>query len=107
MCAVDRMNENVHDLYDSFHPAVLRVINHVINEGHKAGIPVAMCGEMASNELLTETLLGMGLTHFSMAPSSILKIRKKINSCHFESANQLAKKVISLPSSQDIKSILG
>jgi phosphoenolpyruvate-protein phosphotransferase (PTS system enzyme I) len=106
VCAVDRMNENVHELYDPFHPAVLRLINQVIHEGLKAGIEVGMCGEMASNELLTEVLLGMGLTHFSMAPSSILRTRRIISDSHFSKAQALAKKVLQLGSSEEIKNFL-
>ncbi len=105
-CAVDRMNENVHDLYDTFHPGVLRLIQNVINEGEKAGIEVAMCGEMASNSKLTETLLGMGLTHFSMAPSSILKTRKNIRGSNFEEARSKAKSVLALESGKDIEIFL-
>lgn len=106
VCAVDRMNENVHDLYDPFHPAVLRLIHNVIHEGHKAGIEVGMCGEMASNEKLTEALLGMGLTHFSMAPSGILRTRKKIASSHFSEAKIKAQAILKLGSSEEIKAHL-
>lgn len=106
VCAVDRMNENVHDLYDPFHPAVLRLINNVIVEGHRAGIEVGMCGEMASNELLTEVLLGMGLTHFSMAPSGILRTRKKISELKYGQAKQTAAKVLGAGSSEEIRLLL-
>ena len=106
VCAVDRMNENVHDLYDTFHPGVLRLIQQVISAGEKAGIEVAMCGEMASNSLLSEVLLGMGLTHFSMAPSSILKTRKIIRATSFEKARQKARTVLELSSGQDIQDFL-
>lgn len=106
VCAVDRMNENVHELYDPFHPAVLRLIQQVIEAGHKANIEVGMCGEMASNESLTEVLLGMGLTHFSMAPSGILRTRKKIRNSQFAEAKKLTEKVLKLPSSTEIKKFL-
>jgi len=106
VCAVDRMNENVHELYDPFHPAVLRLIQQVIEAGHKANIEVGMCGEMASNERLTEVLLGMGLTHFSMAPSGILRTRKKIRNSQFSEAKKLTEKVLKLPSSIEIKKFL-
>lgn len=106
VCAVDRMNENVHDLYDPFHPAVLRLINHVIIEGHKAGIEVGMCGEMASNELLTEVLLGMGLTHFSMAPSGILRTRNKISKANFSKAKMVAGEVLKMSDSNEIRNYL-
>ncbi len=101
-CAVDRMNEKVHHLYDPFHPAVLRLISQVISAGNKAGIEVAMCGEMASNQKLTEVLLGMGLTHFSMTPSAILKTRKTIRNLDYKKAQSKAAKVLALSSGKEI-----
>lgn len=103
VCAVDRMNENIHNLYDPFHPGVLRLIQMTITAGATRGIEVAMCGEMAANEALTEILLGMGLTHFSMAPGSILKTKKMIREMEFEKSKKLALKVLALPSGKAIK----
>lgn len=103
VCAVDRMNENIHNLYDPFHPGVLRLIQMTITAGEKKGIEVAMCGEMAANEALTEILLGMGLTHFSMAPASILKTKKMIREMEFDKSKKLAAKVLALPSGKAIK----
>lgn len=105
-CAVDRMNEKVHHLYDPFHPAVLRLISQVISAGNKAGIEVAMCGEMASNQKLTEVLLGMGLTHFSMTPSAILKTRKNIRNLDYKKAQIKAAKVLTLSSGKEIVDFL-
>lgn len=105
-CAVDRMNEKVHHLYDPFHPAVLRLISQVISAGNKAGIEVAMCGEMASNQKLTEVLLGMGLTHFSMTPSAILKTRKTIRNLDYKKAQIKAAKVLTLSSGKEIVDFL-
>lgn len=106
VCAVDRMNENIHNLYDPFHPGVLRLIGEVIRAGEKHGIEVAMCGEMAANEALTEILLGMGLTHFSMAPGSILKTKKLLRDMSFKNAQAVARKVLDLPSGRAIKEYL-
>lgn len=103
VCAVDRMNENIHHLYDPFHPGVLRLIREVIKAGENHNIEVAMCGEMAANEALTEILLGMGLTHFSMAPGSILKTKKMIREMSFKHAQSLTKEVLSMPSGKAIK----
>ncbi len=103
VCAVDRMNENIHNLYDPFHPGVLRLIQMTIDAGDKKGIEVAMCGEMAANEALTQVLLGMGLTHFSMAPGSLLKTKKMIREMDYEKSRTLAKKVLALPSGKAIK----
>ena len=106
VCAVDRMNEAIHDLYDPFHPAVLRLIRNVIAAGERAGITVAMCGEMASNSKLTGVLLGFGLTHFSMAPASILKIRKKIREASFSEAKVAAERVLALGTGREIEKSL-
>ncbi|MBU6376810.1 MAG: phosphoenolpyruvate--protein phosphotransferase, partial [Bdellovibrionales bacterium] len=72
-CAVDRMNEKIHDLYNSYHPGVLRLVNKVIQDAHSAGIWAGMCGEVAGELPLVPVLLGMGLDEFSMSPNSILK----------------------------------
>ena len=103
VCAVDRMNENIHSLYDPFHPGVLRLIHQVIEAGKNQNIEVAMCGEMAANEALTEVLLGMGLTHFSMAPGSILKTKKIIREMDYKKAQKKAQKVLTLPSGKAIR----
>ena len=78
-CAVDRMNPKIKHLYNQFNPGVLRLIKMVIDNAHKEGKWVGMCGESASNEKMIKILLGMGLDEFSMSPSSILKARKIIN----------------------------
>ncbi len=103
VCAVDRMNENIHALYDPFHPGVLRLIDLVIKAGEHHQIEVAMCGEMAANEALTEILLGMGLTHFSMAPGSLLKTKKNLLQMNFTEAQKIVKEVLNLSSGKAIR----
>ena len=76
--AIDRGDEEVADLYDSLHPAVLMLIAHTLAGGEKAGVPVSICGELAGNPKLTRLLLGMGLRHFSMHPSQILQVKQQI-----------------------------
>ena len=76
--AVARMNEKIAALYDPFHPAVLRLIRMVIEEGGRAGIPVGMCGEFAGDVRATELLFGMGLREFSMVASSIPEVKEII-----------------------------
>lgn len=82
--AVDRMNERVSYLYNFNDLAVLRLIKLVIENAHKAGIHVGMCGEMAGREDLIPLLVGMGLDEFSVNPSSILKIRKIIRNLNYD-----------------------
>lgn len=74
--AIDRVDDEVNYLYDPLHPAVLHLIRHTIESGRRAGIPVAMCGEMAGDPRFTRLLLALGLTDFSMHPNSILEIKQ-------------------------------
>lgn len=83
-CAVDRMNEKIRHLYNEFHPAVLRLIKLVIDNAHKEGKWVAMCGEAAGDEKMIPILLRMGLDEFSMSPISILPARKIITSINYK-----------------------
>lgn len=76
--AIDRVDDEVNYLYDPLHPAVLRLIQITIDAGAAAGIPVAMCGEMASDPRYTRLLLGLGLAEFSMYPGSLLEIKRII-----------------------------
>ena len=76
--AIDRTDDEVSSLYDPLHPAVLYLISHTIKAGHKAGLPVAVCGEMAGEVAMTRLLLGMGLTQFSMHPAQLLAVKQKI-----------------------------
>ncbi|WP_026475778.1 phosphoenolpyruvate--protein phosphotransferase [Alkaliphilus transvaalensis] len=101
-CAVDRMNEKIHDLYQPFHPAVLRLIQMVIENGHKEGIWVGMCGESAGDQRLIPIFLGMGLDEFSMSPISILPARKLISSLSYEEWKKHAENMLSLSTSEEI-----
>ncbi len=77
--AVDRENADVAGLYDEFHLAVLRMIHHTISEGKKAGIPVSVCGEMASRSASVLVLAGMGIRQLSMSPKQISIIKELLS----------------------------
>ncbi len=83
--AIDRVDDEVNYLYDPLHPAVLRLIKMVIDAGQEAGIPVAMCGEMAGDPRYTRLLLGMGLTEFSMHHTALQEVKRVINQSAIES----------------------
>lgn len=104
--AVDRMNEKVSYLYDFFNPAVLRLINNVIVNGHKEGKFVGMCGEMAGKKELIPLLLGMGLDEFSMSASSILKAKKLITELNYEDCKKIVSKVMEMKTAEEIKVFL-
>jgi phosphotransferase system enzyme I (PtsI) len=76
--AIDRVDYEVAHLYNPLHPAVLQLISMTIAAGHKAGIDVAVCGEMAGDTKLTRLLLGMGLREFSMHPAQLLSVKQEI-----------------------------
>ena len=76
--AIDRQNSKLDNIYDSHHPAVLRMIQMVIDNGHKEGIWVGICGELGADTTLTETFIKMGIDELSVSPSHILPIRKII-----------------------------
>ncbi|WP_332848602.1 phosphoenolpyruvate--protein phosphotransferase [Massilia sp. S19_KUP03_FR1] len=76
--AIDRVDYEVAHLYDPLHPAVLQLIWMTIEAGRKAGIDVAVCGEMAGDVKLTRLLLGMGLREFSMHPAQLLAVKQEI-----------------------------
>lgn len=78
LLAADRGNKKVSALCDGFHPAVLRAVAHTIRSGHKYGITVGMCGELAGDERATELLLEMGLDEFSMPAGETAKIKYNI-----------------------------
>jgi len=101
--AIDRVDDEVNYLYDPLHPAVLALIRMVIDAGQRAGIPVAMCGEMAGDPRYTRLLLGMGLTEFSMHPSALQEVKSVINQSSIET---LAPRVEALLQSGEADQIL-
>jgi len=101
--AIDRVDDEVNYLYDPLHPAVLSLIRMVIDAGQRAGIPVAMCGEMAGDPRYTRLLLGLGLTEFSMHHSALQEIKSIINQSSIET---LAPQVDALLQSGDADQIL-
>ena len=76
--AIDRQNSKLDNIYDAHHPAVLRMIQKTIENGHKAGCWVGICGELGAYMTLTETFLKMGIDELSVSPTFVLPIRKLI-----------------------------
>ncbi len=93
--AVDRANEHVAHLYRPEHPAVLRLIKMTVEAANKAGIPVGLCGEMASVVAYSALLLGLGVDSLSVAPPQVLpEIKKIVRSVSFADAKRLADEVL-------------
>lgn len=81
--AIDRQNAKLDSIYDSHHPAVLRMIQMVIENGHKEGCWVGICGELGADITLTETFIKMGIDELSVTPSMVLPVRKVIRETSF------------------------
>ncbi len=101
--AVDRVNEKIAYLYEPTHPAVLNLIKMVIDNGHKEGIPVALCGEMAGDISLTMILLGLGLDEFSTSPIAVPEIKKVVRSVSYEEAKKIADKARTFTTGQEVQ----
>ena len=76
--AIDRQNPKLDNFYDPHHPAILRMIKHTVQAGHRHGCWVGICGELGADQKLTKTFLKMGLDELSVSPSAILPLRKLI-----------------------------
>jgi phosphotransferase system enzyme I (PtsI) len=106
LIAVDRGNEIVSDLYQEFHPAVIKTIHHIIKEGQRHNKPVAMCGEMAGDPVATLLLLGLGLNEFSVTPIVLPEIKKIIRSVAFREAEEIAQEILRMKTEDDIRDFL-
>ena len=101
--AVDRVNEKIAYLYEPTHPGVLRLIKSVIENGHKAGIWVGLCGEMAGEPELALILLGLGLDEFSMSSVVIPEVKRIIRATTLQQAKEIAEKALTLPTGKEIE----
>ncbi|HET7711098.1 MAG TPA: phosphoenolpyruvate--protein phosphotransferase, partial [Thermoanaerobaculia bacterium] len=101
--AIDRSNENVSYLYEPLHPALLRLIKGVIDAGKRAGIPVSMCGEMASDPVYAIVLLGLGLEIFSMNPSNIPVVKNVVRAVRYRDCRRIAESSLQKKTAQEIE----
>lgn len=101
--AVDRGNENISELYDTYNPAVLQAIKFAIDGAHEAGITISMCGEFAGDEAATELLLGLGLDAYSMSAISIPKIKRNLIKSSYADSKLLADEALKLDTAAEIK----
>lgn len=82
--AIDRQNMKLDNIYDSHHPAILRMIQMTVENGHKHGCWVGICGELGADTELTEDFVKMGIDELSVSPSFVLPIRKIIRDIKME-----------------------
>ncbi|MEE6639537.1 phosphoenolpyruvate--protein phosphotransferase [Limosilactobacillus pontis] len=104
--AADRGNSRVAYLYQELHPAVLRLVNRVIDAAHAEGKWVGMCGEMAGNPLATPLLTAMGLDEFSMNSSQILPIRSLISHLNVRQLQPLVHRALAAHSAREVEMLV-
>jgi len=104
--AIDRSDEQVAYLYNSLHPAVLRLIQFTAEAASAAGIPVSVCGEMAGDERMAPILLGFGITELSMAPASLPRVKKRILELNLASLSGRVRRITAESDPQRLKALL-
>lgn len=104
--AADRTNEAVANLYSPGDPAVLRLIDLVVQAGKKHNIEVSVCGEMSGDPIYTMLLLGMGLRYLSISPYNLPEIKKLIRSITLEEAKEVAQEALRLETARDVNNFL-
>ena len=92
--AVDRINENVSDLYQPANPAVIKLLDQTVRSGHDEGIWVGVCGEMASDLLLTPLLLGLGFDEFSVGSPQVPAVKYALRKLNYRECKEMAKEAI-------------
>ena len=104
--AVDRGNDEVADWFRTLHPAVLHSIDQSLKAGRQAGIPVIVCGEMASTPAYVVLLVGLGATDLSMTPSSIPRVRRAIAGIDAESARRIAEDCLNCDTADEVEGLI-
>lgn len=104
--AIDRTDDRVSHLYNSLHPAILKLINITIKAGKKYKKEVSICGEMAGDSKLTKLLLGMGLRDFSMHPSRILNVKKQVLNSNTQKLEGWSAKILKTNESENIETLI-
>ncbi|MDE1941607.1 MAG: phosphoenolpyruvate--protein phosphotransferase [Betaproteobacteria bacterium] len=104
--AIDRADDSVAHLYNPMHPAVLYLVANTIRTAQKAGIPVAVCGEMAGNPALTRLLLGFGLREFSMHPAHLPEVKQIILKTSLPDLKPWIRKILQTYDTERLESLV-
>ncbi|MFA5139568.1 MAG: phosphoenolpyruvate--protein phosphotransferase [Elusimicrobiota bacterium] len=104
--AVDRINEEVAHLYDPYHPAVLRLLQHVVDVTHKHGKSVTLCGEMASDPKSVPLLVGLGLDVLSVAPRMFLRVKQAVRALKWSDTSEAVRRALSFSDSDQIRRLV-
>ncbi len=104
--ACDRGNEALSHLYDHLHPAVLRLIQRTVEEAHRMGRWVGVCGEMAGDLEAVPLLVGLGVDELSVSPPLVPAVKELIRRSRFEELAELAREALTLSSPEEIKGLV-
>jgi phosphoenolpyruvate-protein phosphotransferase (PTS system enzyme I) len=104
--AADREDEHVGYLYHPLHPAILRALRQIVVASERSGCPVAMCGDMAGDAMLTWVLIGLGLRNLSMAPRQIPLVKSIVRSTHLADAERLLAQALTMATETEIEELV-
>jgi phosphotransferase system enzyme I (PtsI) len=104
--AVDRMNENIAHMYDPFHPAVIRLLKHIIDAAKRVGVQVSICGELAGDIRALPILLGLGIEELSISVQMLLQVKHRLLGSDYASCQELVKNVLDCKTSKEITDLL-
>jgi phosphoenolpyruvate-protein phosphotransferase (PTS system enzyme I) len=106
LLAVDRTDDRVSGMYAPLHPAILRVLRHVVRGAKRAGVPVSVCGEMAADPVLLPLLAGLGLREFSMTPAAIAVAKQVVRGLRISDTARLASRALKAATSAEVEQVL-
>lgn len=104
--AIDRVNEHLADMYQPFHPAILRMIRQTVEAGRKAGIEISLCGEMAGDPLCVAILIGTGINELSMNARAIPQVKKMIRSLSLKEVREDFENVFQMSTAVEVRNYL-
>jgi phosphotransferase system enzyme I (PtsI) len=106
LCAADRMNSTVEDYYQSFHPALFRLMKDTIAAFTKAGKPISICGELGADPKAIPVLIGLGLRKLSMSAAGIAAVKRAVSSVTIAQCEKIADKVLECATAEEVKKYL-
>jgi phosphoenolpyruvate-protein phosphotransferase (PTS system enzyme I) len=106
LCAADRMNSEVEPYYQSFHPAMFKLIKEVTSAFEKHGKPISICGELAADPTAAPVFVGLGLRKLSMGAASAAAVKRAICSVTEKKAREIAERVLECATAEEVKSVL-
>jgi phosphotransferase system enzyme I (PtsI) len=104
--AVDRANDKISNLFEPFHPGILRLVRMTVESAHRQGISVAVCGEMGGDPAAALLLIGLGVDDLSMTPSFIPAVKRFIRTISMEQARRIAEQALQCGTASEVREII-